>query len=118
LPHRGEILLAEIERFLLTASGVTHDSDTPSAGGTQFDTASSLPLPPGDGGGEGEGVSAEGAQNHDKPRSHDTSRIVRAKPMAQLGEEFLPKCPACGGDIHRRVHGRQEPAHFEREVRQ
>ena len=34
-----------------------------------------------------------------KPRSHDTSRIARAKLMARVGEEFPLQCPACGGDI-------------------
>jgi len=36
---------------------------------------------------------------HAKPRSHDTSRIAWAKPMARVGEEFPLQCPACGGDI-------------------
>ncbi|NBX29630.1 hypothetical protein EBR04_04140 [bacterium] len=36
---------------------------------------------------------------HQKPRSHDTSRIVWAKLMARVGEEFPLECPACGGDI-------------------
>ena len=31
--------------------------------------------------------------------SHDTSRIARAKLMAQVGKEFPLECPACGGDI-------------------
>ena len=34
-----------------------------------------------------------------KPRSHDTSRIVWAKLMARVGEKFPLECPACGGDI-------------------
>ena len=34
-----------------------------------------------------------------------------------VGEEFPRECPGCGGDIHRRVDRRQEPAHFEPEVR-
>jgi hypothetical protein len=34
-----------------------------------------------------------------KPRSHDTSRIARAKLMARVGEEFPLECPNCGGDI-------------------
>jgi hypothetical protein len=34
-----------------------------------------------------------------KPRSHDTSRISRAKMMARVGEEFPLQCPNCGGDI-------------------
>ena len=33
------------------------------------------------------------------PRSHATSRIALAKPMARMGEEFPLQCPACGGDI-------------------
>ena len=52
-----------------------------------------------------------------KPRSHDTSRIAWAKLMARVGEEFPLKCPNCGGDIRLRADGRQEPAHFEPEVR-
>jgi hypothetical protein len=36
---------------------------------------------------------------HQKPRSHDTSRIAWAKLMARVGEEFPHECPACGGDI-------------------
>ena len=52
-----------------------------------------------------------------KPRSHDTSRIDRAKLMARVGEKFPLQCPACGGDIRLRGDGRQEPAHFEPEVR-
>ena len=50
------------------------------------------PLPLGEGRGEG-------APNHDKPRSHDTSRIAWAKLMARIGEEFPLECPGCGGDI-------------------
>jgi hypothetical protein len=52
-----------------------------------------------------------------KPRSHDTSRIAWAKLLARVGEEFPPECPNCGGDIRLRGDGRQEPAHFEPEVR-
>jgi len=52
-----------------------------------------------------------------KPRSHDTSRIAWAKLMARMGEEFPLQCPGCGGDIRLRADGRQEPAHFEPEVR-
>jgi hypothetical protein len=33
------------------------------------------------------------------PRSHDTSRIVWARPVARVGEEFPLQCPACGGNI-------------------
>jgi len=36
---------------------------------------------------------------HQKPRSHDTSRIAWAKLMARVGEEFPLECPNCGGDI-------------------
>jgi hypothetical protein len=36
-----------------------------------------------------------------KPRSHDTSRIARAKLMARVGEEFPLECPRCDGDIRR-----------------
>jgi hypothetical protein len=35
----------------------------------------------------------------DKPRTHDTLRIARAKPMARVAEESPPERPACGGDI-------------------
>jgi hypothetical protein len=53
--------------------------------------ASSLPLPPG--GGRGEGAP-------DAPgRSHDTSRIAWAKLVARIAEAFPLACPACGGDI-------------------
>ncbi len=54
---------------------------------------------------------------HAKSRSHDTSRIAWAKLMARVGEEFPLECPGCGGDIRLREDGRQEPAHFEPEVR-
>jgi hypothetical protein len=37
--------------------------------------------------------------------------------MARVGEEFPLLCPACGGDIHLRGDGRQEPASFEPEIR-
>jgi hypothetical protein len=59
----------------------------------------------------------EGAPNHTTPRPHDTSRIAWAKLLARLGEEFPLECPNCGGDIRLRGDGRQEPAHFEPEVR-
>jgi hypothetical protein len=36
---------------------------------------------------------------HEKPRSHDTSRIAWAKLMARVGEDFPFACPGCGGDI-------------------
>jgi hypothetical protein len=52
-----------------------------------------------------------------KPRSHDTSRIAWAKLIARMGEEFPLQCPSCGGDIRLPGDGRQEPAHFEPEVR-
>jgi len=74
--------------------------------GKQRDATISHPLPLGEGGGEGasgEGASGEGAsakdEQHQKPRSHDTSRIAWAKLLARLGEEFPLECPACGGDI-------------------
>ena len=54
---------------------------------------------------------------HQKPRSHDTSRIAWAKLLARVGEEFPLECPNCGGDIRLREDGRQEPAHLEPEVR-
>jgi hypothetical protein len=36
---------------------------------------------------------------HQKPRSHDTSRIAWVKLMARVGEKFPFACPNCGGDI-------------------
>ena len=70
------------------------------------------------GGHEAGGQPTEGCcHTHAKPRSHDTSRIAWAKLMARVGEEFPLECPACGGDIRLREDGRQEPAHFEPEVR-
>ncbi|MBM4012416.1 MAG: hypothetical protein FJ286_13720, partial [Planctomycetes bacterium] len=36
---------------------------------------------------------------HQKPRSHDTSRIAWAKLLARVGEEFPLECPNCGGAI-------------------
>jgi hypothetical protein len=73
-------------------------------------------------GGHGsDGHATEGCcdANHatQKPRSHDTSRIAWAKLMARVGEEFPLECPNCGGDIRLRGDRRQEPAHFEPEVR-
>ena len=54
-------------------------------------------------GGDGNDGRATGgccdANPHQKPRSHDTSRIAWAKLMARVGEEFPLECPACGGDI-------------------
>ena len=58
-----------------------------------------------------------GCDSSDKLPSHDTSRIAWAKLMARVGEEFPLECPGCGGDIRFREDGRQEPAHFEPEVR-
>ena len=52
-----------------------------------------------------------------KPRSHDTLWLVWAEIMARVGERFPLQCPRCGGDIRLRGDGRQEPAHFEPEVR-
>ena len=49
--------------------------------GKQRDATSSHPLPLGEGRGEG-------APNHARPRSHDTSRIAWAKLMARVGEQF------------------------------
>jgi hypothetical protein len=37
--------------------------------------------------------------------------------MARVGEKFSLECPGCGGDIRLVGEGRQEPAHFEPEVR-
>ena len=62
-------------------------------------------------------ATGHGCDSCGKPRSHDTSRIAWAKLMARVGEEFPFACPGCGGDIRRRGDGRQEPAHFEPEVR-
>jgi hypothetical protein len=62
-------------------------------------------------------ATADCCDSCDKLFSHDTSRIAWAKLMARLGEESPFACPGCGGDIRRRVGGRQEPAHFEPEVR-
>ena len=70
------------------------------------------------GGHGGDGHATEGCCDaNQKPRSHDTSRIAWAKLMARVGEEFPLECPNCGGDIRLREDGRQEPAHFEPEVR-
>jgi len=41
---------------------------------------------------------------HQKPRSHDTSRIAWAKLMARVGEEFPLECPNCGGSRTRPTH--------------
>jgi hypothetical protein len=51
------------------------------------------------------------------PRSRDASRIAWAKLMAWVGEACPLLYPACGGDIRLIGDGRQEPAHFEPEVR-
>ncbi|MBM4012291.1 MAG: hypothetical protein FJ286_13080, partial [Planctomycetes bacterium] len=55
------------------------------------------------GGHAGSTHTAEGccdsSHEHQKPRSHDTSRIAWAKLMARVGEAFPLECPACGGDI-------------------
>ena len=54
------------------------------------------------GGHGGDGHATEGccdANPSHKPRSHDTSRIVWAKLLARVGEEFPLECPNCGGDI-------------------
>ena len=40
-----------------------------------------------------------GCDAHQKPRSHDTSRIAWAKLMARVGEEVPFACRNCGGDI-------------------
>jgi hypothetical protein len=52
-------------------------------------------------GGQAAGGRATGGccDAHQKPRSHDTSRIAWAKLMARVGEEFPVECPNCGGDI-------------------
>jgi hypothetical protein len=70
------------------------------------------------GGHGGDGHATEGCCDaHQKLRSHDTSRIAWAKLMARVGEEFPLECPGYGGDIRLGKDGRQEPAHFEPEVR-
>ena len=52
------------------------------------------------GGHGGDGHATAGCCDaHQKPRSHDTSRIAWAKLMARVGEEFPLQCPGCGGDI-------------------
>ncbi|MFM7183782.1 MAG: hypothetical protein ACKO4Z_03295 [Planctomycetota bacterium] len=51
----------------------------------------SLPLPRGEGRGEGAPDAAR--------RSHHTSRIAWAKLMAKIAEDFPLACPACGGNI-------------------
>jgi hypothetical protein len=62
-------------------------------------------------------ATADCCDTDQKPRSHDTSRIASATLMARVGEEFPLQCPNCGGGIRLRGDGRQEPAHFEPEVR-
>ena len=43
---------------------------------------------------------AEGCGDaNQKPNSHDTSRIVWAKLLARVGEEFPLECPNCGGEV-------------------
>ena len=72
----------------------------------------------GAGGHAGDGHATGGCcDTQARPRSHDTSRIAWAKLMARVGEEFPLECPVCGGDIRLRGDRRQEPAHFEPEVR-
>ena len=46
----------------------------------------------------GTGGCYDSGHEHQKPRSHDTSRIAWAKLLARVGEEFPLECPACGGD--------------------
>ena len=67
--------------------------------------------------GHGTGGCCDANQAHQKPRSHDTSRIAWAKLMARVGGVVSTGVPTCGGDIRLRGDGRQEPAHFEPEVR-
>ncbi|RLS44064.1 MAG: hypothetical protein DWH83_03330 [Planctomycetota bacterium] len=50
-------------------------------------------------GGHGTGGCCDSSHEHQKPRSHDTSRIAWAKLMARVGEDFPFACPNCGGDI-------------------
>jgi hypothetical protein len=49
--------------------------------------------------GHGTGGCCDSSHEHQRPGSHDTSRIAWAKLMARVGEEFPLECPACGGDI-------------------
>ena len=49
--------------------------------------------------GHGTGGCCDSSYEHQRPRSHDTSRIAWAKLMARVGEEFPLECPSCGGDI-------------------
>jgi hypothetical protein len=76
------------------------------------------PVPAATGGHGNDGHGSRGCcDTHAKSRSHDTSRIAWAKLMARVREEFPLECPNCGGDIRPREDGRQEPAHFEPDVR-
>lgn len=45
------------------------------------------------------GANGDRCDSRDKPRSHDTLRIVWAKLMTRVEEEFTLECPGCGGDI-------------------
>lgn len=49
--------------------------------------------------GRATGGSCDSSHEHQKPHSHDTSRIAWAKLMARVGEEFPRAWPTCGGDI-------------------
>jgi len=69
--------------------------------GRQRDATTSHHLPPGEGRGEG-------APNHDKPCSHDTSRIAWAKLMARVGEEFPLERPWVRRRHPAQRDGRQE----------
>jgi hypothetical protein len=53
----------------------------------------------------------------DQPRSHDTSRRRRPNSWPGWARSFVLRALGCGGDIRLRGDGRQEPAHFEPEIR-
>ena len=84
------IFIEEIERLLCTAAGPTRDGRRPSAARPRLVRQTTL------------------------PRHLAT---LESQLMARVGEEFPFACPGCGGDIRLRGDWRQEPAHFEPEVR-
>jgi hypothetical protein len=64
------------------------------------------------------GIPRKAAATRIKSPARTTPRAKAwVKRMARVGEEFPLACPTCGGDIRLREDGRQEPAHFESEVR-
>jgi len=60
---------------------------------------------------------ATGAAAGTKSGMKSGIRPVLTLPRGRVGEEFPVACPGRGGDIRLRENGRQEPAHFEPEVR-